>query len=200
MRARSMIVIAAAVLLVFRGAQVVSAQSLADIAKKEEERRKTVKAPGKVYTNDDLRPVPPPSTPPAEPAPANAKAREAPADAAEAKGSKDTKDAKDAQKGDAAAPDGPKNQEYWSTRQAALQTQLDRDQTFLDALQTRVNSLTTDFVNRDDPAQRAAIERERTRNIAELDRLQKALVTDRKALADFQEEARRAGVPPGWLR
>jgi hypothetical protein len=25
-------------------------------------------------------------------------------------------------------------------------------------------------------------------------------VTETKAIADFQEEARRAGVPPGWLR
>ena len=34
-------------------------QSLADVAKKEEERRKTVKAAGKVYTNKDLGALPP---------------------------------------------------------------------------------------------------------------------------------------------
>ena len=45
------------------GLWVASAQSLADIAHKEEERRKETKA-GKTYTNKDLRAVPPSSTPP----------------------------------------------------------------------------------------------------------------------------------------
>ena len=40
------------------------AQSLADVAKKEEERRKTVSQPAKVYTNKDLNPVPGGSAPP----------------------------------------------------------------------------------------------------------------------------------------
>ena len=35
----------------------VRAQALADVARKEEERRKTVAQPGKTYTNKDLRPV-----------------------------------------------------------------------------------------------------------------------------------------------
>jgi len=36
--------------------------------------------------------------------------------------------------------------------------------------------------------------------VAELDRLKKQLLADKKAIADLEEEARRAGVPPGWLR
>ena len=40
------------------------AQSLADVAKKEEERRKTIHEPAKVYTNKDLGAVPPASPPP----------------------------------------------------------------------------------------------------------------------------------------
>ena len=31
-------------------------------------------------------------------------------------------------------------------------------------------------------------------------RLKQTIPQDQKALGDFQEEARRAGVPPGWLR
>jgi hypothetical protein len=34
----------------------------------------------------------------------------------------------------------------------------------------------------------------------ELARLKKAIDSDKKAVADLEEEARRAGVPPGWLR
>ena len=81
-----------------------------------------------------------------------------------------------------------------------LQEALDRDSTFAEALQSRINALTTDFVNRDDPAQRTVIERDRQKAVAELDRLKKQISDDRKALADFEEEGRRAGVPPGWLR
>ena len=93
-----------------------------------------------------------------------------------------------------------RDQAYWGGRMKDLRTQLDRDQIFADALQTRVNSLTADFVNRDDPAQRAGIERDRQRALAELERLKKAIEAGKKAIADLEEEARRAGVPPGWLR
>ena len=67
-------------------------------------------------------------------------------------------------------------------------------------LQTRVNSLATDFVNRDDPAQRGVLASERQKALGELDRLKKQIEATKKAIADLEEEARRANVPPGWLR
>jgi hypothetical protein len=194
MRARS--ITAFAVGIVLLGGATTWAQSLADIAKKEEERRKTVKEPTKVYTNKDLRPVPPPAPPPATETAAESSDKAT--EAKEPSSDKDKKDEKAKDEGPAAG--STKNPEYWRKRVADLQAQLERDQTYLDAVQSRINALTTEFVNRDDPAQRAVIERERNRNLAELDRLRKAVETDRKAIADFQEEARRAGVPPGWLR
>lgn len=165
--------------------------SLADLAKKEEERRKTAPAAAKVYTNKDLGSVPAPSS--AQP---DASAKPGDADKAgdKAKNAKDAKDAKEAPKEPA------KDQAYWSERMKALQGKLDQDMNFQDAMQTRINALATDFVNRDDPAQKALIERDRQRALAELERLKIQIVADRKAVADFQEEARRAGVPPGWLR
>jgi hypothetical protein len=36
--------------------------------------------------------------------------------------------------------------------------------------------------------------------IAELERLKTVLEQQNKAVVDLQEEARRASVPPGWLR
>src|SRR5437667_2833875 len=57
--------VAAALLILSSGSTLVRAQTLADVAKKEEERRKTVSQPAKVYTNKDLNPVPGGSTPPA---------------------------------------------------------------------------------------------------------------------------------------
>jgi hypothetical protein len=81
-----------------------------------------------------------------------------------------------------------------------LVTQLDRDKTYADAMQSRVNALTTDFVNRDDPAQRSVIEADRQKALAELDRLKNSIADTQKAITQLEEEARRANVPPGWLR
>jgi len=38
------------------------------------------------------------------------------------------------------------------------------------------------------------------RLVQELERLKKEIQQQTKAIADIEEEARRAGVPPGWLR
>jgi hypothetical protein len=164
---------------------------VAAVAKKEEDRRKSVAAPAKVYTNKDLNPVPAGSPPP--PAPA-AKASD---DAAKAVDG----DAKSGSKLATAADKGTvKDQAYWAGRLKTLQDALARDENYADAMQTRINALTTDFVNRDDPAQRAVVEANRQKSIAELARLTKSVQDTKKAIADLYEEARRAGVPPGWLR
>src|SRR5262249_43913349 len=147
--------------------------------------------------NKDLAPVPPGApAPPPPAAPADAKAGDA-SDAASQKtdaADKVEKDKGEKDKGE------KKDQAYWSKKLKDLQQQLEQDQSFADALQVKINALTTDFVNRDDPAQRSRIEQERNKSLAELARLKKAVINDTKAIADLQEEARRAGVPPGWLR
>jgi hypothetical protein len=164
------------------------AQSLADIARREEERRKSVKEATKTYTNKDLKPV-------------VVYADSAPADAPPAGGTVTPAAEKSApDKKEAAAEPVVKDQKYWSGRMRDLQSQLDRDQTYVDALQSRVNALTADFVNRDDPAQRAVISADRQKALAELDRVTQAIRDDKKNLSDLEEEARRDGVPPGWLR
>ena len=173
------------------GFAVTSAQTLGDVAKREEARRKQVKTPAKVYTNEDLRgdagaPAPAPATQataanPAQPA--------APAAGAEPK---------DAEK--AAADDPKKAETYWKDRLAKARADLDRAKTFAEALQSRINALTTDFSARSDPAQRAQIGNDRQKALAELDRVKKEIETNTKAIADIQEEARKAGVPAGWVR
>lgn len=173
--------------LLLAGALPLRAQSLADVARKEEERRQKVKEPAKVYTNKDLASVP--ATPAASPAPASTTASPSASEPA-----KDDKAKASDQKEPA------KDQAYWAGRLKQLQTALDRDQTYADALQSRINGLTTDFINRDDPAQRTLIGRDRQKAVAELNRLKKQIVDDKKAIDDLEEEARRAGVPPGWLR
>lgn len=181
---------------------LLGAQSLADVAKKEEERRKATAPPTKVYTNKDLKGKSDSSQPPGDTVkPADdsknvAKDKDAKGDAKDAKGSNEP----DASKDKDASKESVRDQAYWAKTLKTLQDKLARDQDYADAMQTRINSLTTDFVNRDDPAQRAVIEANRQKSIAELARLTKSIQDDKKALADFLEEARRAGIPPGWLR
>ena len=196
MRAHHFTAATAAVLLWAATAQ---AQSLADLAKKEEERRKSVPDTGKVYTNKDLNAVPPPSTPP----PAASTGTPA-ADAGKQKDAADGKEkdanGKDKDAAKDSAKDPVKDKAYWAGRLKTLKDQVDQSQTYADAMQTRINALTTDFVSRDDPAQRSVIERERQKALAELTRLKQTIVDGKKAVANLEEEARRAGVPPGWLR
>jgi hypothetical protein len=55
-------------------------------------------------------------------------------------------------------------------------------------------------VNRDDPAQRDVVAAERQKALAELDRVKKEIQDHQHALTALQDEARRAGIPPGWVR
>jgi len=170
-----------------------SAQSLGDIAKKEEARRKDVKAPGKVYTNGDLRSdssAPPPATPSAK-AGASDGAQQVPPSPSGVQPKDGDKPATD---------DTKKDEAYWKDRIAKARGDLDRSQTFADALQSRINALTTDFAARSDPAQRSQISSDRQKALAELDRVKKEIENNTKAIAAIQEDARKAGVPAGWVR
>jgi hypothetical protein len=100
----------------------------------------------------------------------------------------------------APAPAAANDQAYWSGRITAARTSLNRSKMFAEALQSRINALTTDFVNRDDPAQRAVIEGDRKTALAELDRVRKEMADQEKAITAIEDEARRANVPSGWLR
>ena len=103
-------VLAAAVVALVTSTASTFCQTLGDVAKKEEARRKTVKTPGKVYTNESLHaegePPPPPATDasptPATPAPAASGAQPPAADAAK------------------------KDEAYWKDRLAQARTALNR--------------------------------------------------------------------------
>src|SRR5215472_99957 len=184
----SVIVLAAGVVAVCRP---VLAQSLGDVSKQEEERRKDVKAPSKVYTDKDLHAVPVIPLDEAKPSHADSSTSDKAADAKDGAAKDGTKGSKD---------ESTKDQKYWSNRRKELQAKLERDKVLADAMQSRINGLTADFAARSDPAQRAVIEADRKRALSELDGLQKSIKDDQKALADFDEDARKASVPPGWLR
>ena len=166
-----------------------NAQSLGEVARQEAARRKDVKAPVKVFTNDNIRVVPPAAPPVAQAEPGGPPAPPAAAASAEAAAEKPPE-----------APDPTKDPEFWRKRMRDALQARDRNAFLLEAVQSRINALTTDFYARDDPYQRAQIEVERNKTLAEFERMKKQQVELEKAIEDIEEEARRANVPPGWLR
>lgn len=165
---------------------------LAEVARKEAERRKAVDQPSKVYTNEDIKQSTKPLTVSARSASGGAEAPEAeaeagttPADAAERKPAED-------QPG--------QNEAYWRGRMQQARDELSRAQMFSEALQSRINGLWADFTARDDPAQRSLLAQERQKALDEQSRVQGEVTKLTQQLSDLEEEARRAGVPPGWLR
>src|SRR3979490_1924799 len=148
-RKASLIVVSALLLSLGATAGPLAAQSLADVARKEQDRRKAIKKPAKVLTNKDL----------GAPLPATGTAA---TPVTSTPGSTDADKSKPRGNGaDKKAVEPAKDQASWSGRAKDLQTQLDRDQTFAVAMQSRINALTTQYTNQADPAQQALLASDR---------------------------------------
>lgn len=190
-RAYGLAVLCFAAVGVLSAVTLVRAQgpTLAEVAKKEQDRRKTQKPTGKVYTNKDL-PAPAAGRPAGGEQGATAQgAAQAPASALEAKPADKP-----------AGQDDEKDEAWWRKRIAAAREELRRNEMFAEALQSRINSLSADFASRDDPFQRAKLGEDRDRALAELARVKQAIGEGKQQIDGIEEEARKAGVPPGWLR
>ena len=190
-------IVFAALAVLVSYAPVLAQSPLADAARREAERRKALKAAPTTYTSDDLAKLPPRPVPvpPAKPATETTTATVPPAAGAPGAPAAGAPGAPAA-----AAAEAPKDEKYWRERIGAVRTNISRSEMFAEALQTRINSLTNDFVNRDDPAQRQAIAEQRQKALDELARVQAEIATFKKQIAEIEDEARRLGVPPGWLR
>jgi hypothetical protein len=176
------------------GGPAASGQTLGEVAKKEADRRKAQPQTGKVYTNKDL---PASAQKPATANPSTETPAQTPTDPVAAATGQKAEDAKapgDKPQGD------QKDQAYWKNRMATAREELRRSEMFAEALQTRVNTLNKDFNSRDNPAQRSAIGADRTEALNELTRVKQDVERGKKQIADIEEEARKAGVPPGWVR
>jgi len=187
-------VVVFAIAVGFAGSQAASGQTLGEVAKKEAERRKTQPQTGKVYTNKDL---PASAQKPATANPSTETPAQTPTDPVAAATGQKAEDAKapgDKPQGD------QKDQAYWKNRMATAREELRRSEMFAEALQTRINTLNKDFNSRDNPAQRSAIGADRTEALNELTRVKQDVERGKKQIADIEEEARKAGVPPGWVR
>jgi hypothetical protein len=160
-------------------------KSLAEASQREAMRRQTAGKASKSLTNigqpAEIPLVSTPTTPPAG---------EPQAGAAGAAGAT------------AAAPSAEKvkDEKYWRDRIVAAQDKISRDTMMVTALQSRINVLKRDSVNTDDPMKQRKVKEELQLTIDELDRTQKGIEAGKKSIVDIQDEARRLGVPAGWVR
>ncbi len=165
--------------------------SLADVAIREKARRAKISETSKVYTNDDLRGSPrlttgisPVTTPAAAPSDLTTALPSADDDLL------DRSDSQEVEPGE----------DYWRNRIMTARDGRQRAELMAAALQNRVDGLWADFTARDDPFQRAEIEQDRIEALQELEHTEADIIRLDQEIRDVQEEARRAGVPPGWLR
>lgn len=162
------------------------APSLGELAKKTAEERAKTKTPAKVYTNKDVEPSTRP-LPDATPIATNV------TPIAVAPPTPDTPAAVVA-----------KDELYWHGRSLALHGQLDADVIARDAVARRYRSYASATNRTTTYRDGAYVSRDlqnKTRDAYdELTRVNAVVTADKLAIVTFEEEARRAGVPPGWLR
>ena len=159
---------------------------LAEVARAEQARRASITENSRVYTNADL----------AETRRLTTAAGVLPAPDSTAEDA-----AGGTQADDGAAPAAEERDEtWWRERITAARDARQRAELVAAALQNRADGLWAELTARDDPAARAALERDRLAAIAELEQTRGELERLDEEIAAIREEARRAGAPPGWLR
>ncbi len=193
-------ILLAAVLALLLGAPSASrAQSLGDVAKKEQEKQekkkeeKSGKPPAKVYTEEDLK-----------------KARESESGAVTvlpengnlASGAASSGD-DEVVSGEGRPPGGRRRTEaYWRDRATRARDAVNEADAKVKDLEARVVALRNDMnpVNTQDPNRLQTRDRDLREAIDSLDAARRDADAARKAVADLEEEARRAGALPGWVR
>ena len=161
---------------------------LIEVARAEAARRASISEKSEFYTNDDLTGGPRLTT--------GAAPRPEPEAAAEPGASAGSAAAAEADE----AADGARDEAWWRGRITAAREARRQAELLAAALQNRVDGLLAELAARDDPFQRAGLERDRADALAELQRMQDEVARLTDEIAAIREEARRAGAPPGWLR
>ncbi|MBI4460572.1 MAG: hypothetical protein HY648_11010 [Acidobacteria bacterium] len=178
-------------------AQDLYSQSLADLARQERE-RKAQERDGKVYTNEDVRQLPPSSPLPSSPAaPAQEGGRSA-APAGEAAGAAEKapeKTAEDQEKAKAAL------EKEYRERFAQLRERLSFEEQKLNVMQRELNLMQMQFYSDPNVALREQTFRgEINTRTTDIETQKQAVEKAKEAITDLEEELRKKDLPPGWAR
>jgi len=183
-------------MIVFAFATAAGAQSLADLARQERERKKNVES--KItLTNDSVRPAParapaaqtPAATPSAVPP------LSAPASAA-------TEVKSDAKPDKAAAADKPvRDEKYWRGAFKQAREDLSRAETQVKAQELRLSQAHKDLLLRSDIYNKEqTVAAEINAANTALDAARVSVEQSKQKISALEEELRRSGGPAGWAR
>jgi hypothetical protein len=183
--------------LLFAGAA--EAQSLADVAKQEQERRKALKEPARVYTEADVQKMAPLTTAVARPQPeaaatTTADGGAATADKASATGGAGATDAK------AGKAEAPKDEAGWQARVQQTREELARSRRLLTAMEAQLLIVGVQNATARSTGQATPDASREQESVKEVERLRAEVEKHTAALAQIESEARAAGIPPGWVR
>ena len=153
-------------------------QSLGEVAERTNKQRKGT--PAKVYTNDDL------SESHSAPEQQKVAAPAASAPAGPAPGPAPTMDPA----------------QRWRRDAKARRDGITRAEAKVATIQARIDALLLDLnpTNVGDPNRLQTVEAEKAKAMADLEVAKTEVAQARQALEDLEEEARKSGIPPGWLR
>ena len=168
---------------------------LVDAARRERARRAAIppEEKARVYTNEDLRNsggltigvLPGSVAAPVAPDPGGGLAATA---------------AEDEPDGTEPEASAVRDEDYWRTRISAARDAQAQAALMAAALQNRSDGLWAQFTAIDDPVRRGAVERQRLEALAALEETRAERDRLDAEIREIEDEARRAGVPPGWLR
>jgi hypothetical protein len=173
------------VLIAFVSISIAADSELVKAAKKEKERRAKVEAK-KTLTNQDIDEI---------------RTKQLGIEAAAAPGDEATEEKETETSKDKKEVDPTQTEEYWRSRKEETDQRVDEAQSKVQQLQNEINNLTTAFyAESDGVAQRPLIESERIERIKELEQAKQDLENAREEAANLEDEARKAGALPGWVR
>lgn len=175
------------------------AQGLGEAAAKEKRRReeeqKKNKGPAKVITTEDLAKVTATT--------ANAAAPGGLAQDAGARPREDTAPADETRRDGASPPgEGPGGQDEksWRTQAAELRKEIQEAEQKAASAQQENDRLFGEIQRSTDTNEILRLRAEQNKVSADLETAKTELANLRQEWAQFEESARRAGVPPGWIR
>jgi len=182
-----------ALVLALAGPAVVWSQSLGDVAKREEEKKKKSGKPPsaapKVYTEEDLKKARDSDSAAVTVLPENGNI--------ERSSSGSSSDKPTGGEGGAA-----QGERYWRRQAADRRDAVTEAEKKVRDLQARISALRTDISpsNLMDPNRLQSQDRDLRQAQDDLEAAQRELAAARQRLADLEDEARRAGALPGWVR
>ena len=162
---------------------------LVQAAKREKERREKLKQPAKVLTNQDIQ-----------------KFKEKQGDTEESAETQESTPADASTATDQTAADkdkkekgGGDDEEYWRARSAEASRAVEEAQKKVDEIQNDVDALWRAQTAVDDGQQKQLVTSQRGDKLNDLEKAKADLQAAQQAKQALQEEARRAGAPPGWV-